>query len=112
MAQRFFQTLLDHDFAAAGPSDQIGDFQYQPVDVGGAGLKRLLPREGEQALRQFLGAGQAVERVIEMLGCVFRLLAHVPRAFDIQHRRQHQVIEIMRDAAGKLADHLHALRLQ
>ena len=76
------------------------------------GAKRLLAREGEQPGGQIGGARGCVRRGFDELADVG--LAARQLALDQVHGagddREH-VVEIMRDAAGELADRFHLLHL-
>jgi hypothetical protein len=102
---------LDLDLLAEGRAQKPGDIDHGGVDVDIARLQRLLARKGEQALDQL---GAALGRLIDQA-------RHVPQvglirklgderfggaADDGQH-----VVEVVRDAAGQLADGVELLRL-
>ena len=76
-------------------------------------LQFLLAGEGQHALGQRRPAPGTLERTGESEGAGLfsssrkRLLQQV----EIAHRGHQQIVEVMRDAAGELADRLHLLRL-
>ena len=86
---------------------------HQPVGVDGLGLQRLLAREGEQPLGQ--AAPPAARRAARARGSAstsgdgwaMPALEHLEGADDDGQ----QVVEVVRDAAGKLAEGVHLLRL-
>ena len=76
------------------------------------GQQRLGAGERQQPPGQRRGAGRALHRVGEV-GHHLALGAVEPAAGEIDaadHHRQH-VVEVVRDAAGQLADRLHLLHL-
>ena len=101
------------DLRPHGAADQFLHLADQPVDVGRARVERLPARKREQAVGQRRRARRAILRGLqEALDIVEpplrEALAHaVERAGD----RLQQIVEIMRDAAGELADRLHLVRL-
>jgi hypothetical protein len=93
--------------------DHLEHAGHQRVDVGGPGRERLAPREGQQAVRQRGRApGRAQRHAHVALDLVQAVLvdAHVHQFQAARDPRQ-QVVEIVRQAAGELADGLHLLRL-
>ena len=77
-----------------------------------AGLQVLLPREGEQALGQRgapLGPlDRAVDQARRPAAASRQALA---QQLEVAEHGRQQVVEVVRDAAGELADRLHLLRL-
>ena len=77
-----------------------------------SGSKRLGPREGEQAAGQRGGAGGAFHRIGQM---VHHFLARAAQAaagkVDPADDHREHIVEIVRDAAGQLADRFHLLDL-
>ena len=103
---------LDRDVLADRAADQVGHAGDQPVDVGGLRIQRLAPREREQLLGQRDGALCAARHLIDrapQFAVVGRSVA--PDRFEIADDDGEQVVEVVRDAAGELADRLHLLRL-
>ena len=77
-----------------------------------ARLQRLLAREGEQLAHEVGGAvGVLLDLHDVGEGLVARLVAQQQQVAEADHRRQ-QVVEVVGDAAGELADRLHLLRLR
>ncbi len=102
---------LDFDLLAERRAKQLCDIEDGAVDVDIARLQRLLAGEGEQMLDQL---GAAFRRLIDQ-GCRLQQLRLVLQA---RHQRfggagdhGEHVVEIMRDAAGELADGVELLRL-
>ena len=83
------------------------------IDVDGLGIERLAPREGEQAMGQRRGA---VRRGFRQRGVALDLaIAPLRDALLHQIKRsdnsRQQIVEIVRNSAGELADRFHLLRL-
>ena len=77
----------------------------------GTRLERLAPAEGEQPAGEVGAAlGRHADRFGEraQLSSVELVGEHV----GIEQDRGEQIVEVVRDAAGELADRLHALRLR
>ena len=80
--------------------------------VGRTRLQFLLPREGQHALRQRSAATSPLHRPIDQ-PLVSRVVRQsLAKKLQIPGDRHQEVVEIMRHAAGELADHLHLLRLE
>ena len=83
------------------------------LTLTGFGIERLAPREGEQAMGQrggAVGRGRRQRRVALDFGVAplrDALLHQIKRADNAGQ----QIVEIVRDAAGELADRFHLLRL-
>ena len=85
----------------------------EPVHVGGLRVERLAAREGEQAVGQGGGAlGGALRRRHVAVDIVEAALLHA-RLHQLQRAGDagEQVVEVVRQAAGELADRLHLLGL-
>ena len=87
-----------------------------PVDqlraVDALGQQRLGAGERQQAAGQSGGAGRAFHRIVEVVeDFAARAVEPAPGEVDAaDHDRQH-IVEVVRDAAGELADRLHLLDL-
>ena len=101
---------LQRHVLAQKPSQHVGHVADDFIHVQSLGLDELAAAEGEQLPRQAGGA----------LGGLGDLLRGARRRFLQSGRHQQRgvavndgedVVEIVRDAAGKLADGLHFLRL-
>ena len=89
---------------------QIGHADDQPVGVDRARIERLPAREREQPLGQLRGPLGADQRVVER--AFGARLDHAALGdAEIADDDGQQVVEVVRDAAGQLADRLHLLRL-
>ena len=100
------------DRGAERTLQQVGHAAHQLRKVDRLLLQVLAPREGEHALGQRRAALRALHGVVEQrhqLGIVRQPLAHQLEAAE--HRHQ-QIVEVVRDAAGELADRIHLLRLE
>ncbi len=91
-------------------AQQLGHRQHLVVEVENDGLEPAAAREGQQPIgqprahqRRVVGAGQQVALLVAL---DFHL-----EQLEIAGDDRQQVVEIMGDAAGQLADRLHALRL-
>ena len=84
---------------------------HELVDVGRLRLQRLLAREGEQLPgelgRALDGPADLLERAAHGRASASFLLQH----FDVAEDDHEDVVEVVRDAAGELADRFHLLRL-
>ncbi len=103
---------LDRDLRSERAAGQVGHGSDQPVDVDRRRRERLLPRESEQPLGQGRGPLGAAQRLGEARRDVGGLPFHASlHRLDIADDHGEQVVEIVRDAAGKLPDRLHFLAL-
>ncbi len=105
---------LHPDRLAQRAAEQVRHAEHQFVDVERLGFERLAAREGQQPLSQRcrpLGA---------LLGMIERTLGadvaaggfqRAPAHVDIADHHRQQIVEIMGDTAGELADRLHLLCL-
>ena len=76
------------------------------------GHQRLGPGEGQQAAGQRGGAGRALHRIVEVVrDFAARAVEPAQREVDAADDDREHIVEIVRDAAGQLADRLHLLDL-
>ena len=101
----------DFDVLADGSAQQPSDPGDQLVDVDVLRPERLLPGKGEQAARQIGPAKCRVERLARQLVDIGIIPFQIPQQVDIADDHAQHVVEIMRHAAGQIADGLHLLRL-
>ena len=92
--------------------EQVAHLAQQLPRLDRAWQQGLGPGEGQQPAGERSRAIGAFERAVDMARSFLRLfldaaLGHFEAA---QHHREH-IVEIVRDAAGKLADSLHLLEL-
>ena len=99
----------DFDLLAQRRMQQFGGFEHQRVDVDLARLQRLFAGKGEQMLGQ---VGAAFGGLVDHLGDGYEfgavgdgLLQDPDGAGD----HGQDVVEVVRDAAGELADRVHLL---
>ena len=96
-------------------AQQVGHAGDELVASTGSRLQRLPAREGEQPLRQ---RGRALRAAASAMSTAGAAAGRRPSAqaaleqVEIAEDDGQQVVEVVRDAAGELADRLHLLRLQ
>ena len=105
-----------HDFEidvfADQPFDQVPQFVENIGDVENSRLQRLLSRKGQQLPHEIGGAVRILLDLHDVReGRVARRRAQQQQIAKPDHRGQ-QVVEIVGDAAGKLPNGLHLLRLR
>src|SRR5262249_20297530 len=88
--------------------EQLHDIEYEAIEIRWSCMKTLLPREGEQVLNEPAAAVRASPRISEKSkrGRVLNVLLG---ELDVPRDRGQQVVEVMRDAAGELAERFHLL---
>ena len=80
--------------------------------VDAFGQQRLGAGEGQQAAGQRGGAGRAFHRIVEVdHDLAARAVEAAQRKVDAADDHREHVVEVVRDAAGQLADRLHLLDL-
>ena len=103
---------VDLDLLAERRTKQSCDIEHGAVDVDIARTQRLAAGEGEQMLDQLAAA---FRRLVDQLGGLLQprlvLEARDQRFGGAGDHGQH-VVEVVRDAAGELADGVQFLRLQ
>ena len=103
---------LQLDILADQAAQQVRQLDQHVADIEHARLQRLLAREGQQLPHEIGGAVAVLLDLHDVgEGRVARPEPHQQQVAEPDHRGQ-QVVEIMRDAAGELADRLHLLRLR
>ena len=92
--------------------EQVGDRRRKPADVDRVGLQRLAAGEGEQPLDQ-LGAllGGAAGHADDLPVLLLERQPPLDQAEAAEHRGE-QIVEIVGDAAGQLADRVHLARFE
>ena len=103
---------LDRDVLAQRPPQQVGHAGHQPADIERLRFQRLLPREGEQPMRQRRGALHAGHRRLGQPGerTAVRRQPSLQQ-FDVAADHRQVVVEVVRDAAGEPTHRFHLLRL-
>lgn len=101
----------DLDILAQGAPQELAHAEDQRVAVDLDRMQRLAAAEGEKALRQFgaalAGRQDRIDQALEIGPRLQRFREDVAIADDDGQ----QIVEVMGDAAGELADRLHLLRL-
>jgi hypothetical protein len=105
------QRQLDGDVLAQRSGQQLHDPADDFVDVGSLGLQRLAPRECEETPRQVRPAQRRFERIAHQFLGHQVVLTYLPQQVEVADDDCQQVVEVVRKAAGKLADRLHLLGL-
>jgi hypothetical protein len=100
-----------HDAGSERPLQQIDHALDQGAQIHRHRSQILLPRERQQALRQRRAAFRALQRAVDQPMQARIVGDALAQQIEIAHHRHQQIVEIMRDAAGELADRLHLLRL-
>ena len=105
------QSICNLDRRIERPADQIGHAVEQRADVDRARLKVLAARESEQALDQRRRPARRLKRGVDQ--AMRLVVGRQPAAqqVEVADDRGQQIVEIVRDAAGQLAERLELLRL-
>ena len=105
--------FLDNDLRTDGTSNQVDHPMHQSVGLDWMGVQRVLTGKVEQPACEGSGAFNRFPRIVHEAGCVLRAPLSDAAAHKLQATANgvKHIIEIMRDAAGKLAHRLHLLRL-
>ena len=107
---------LQRDVLAERAGEEIDEPVQQAIDVDRLRVERLLAGECQQALGQRRGALRAQHGVLDAarelgLAALGRRLQLPLRVLEIADDDGKQVVEVVRHAAGELADGVHLLRL-
>ncbi len=100
------------DRAADGARRHLGEGVEAQVEVDHLGLERLAAAEGEQVAGQRGGAVGGVDDRFEIAARRCSLRSARRQQFGRAADHGHQIVEIVGDAAGQLADRLQLLRLE
>ena len=104
------QPRLDADLLAQAAAQQVDHAVDQGVQVDRLGVQGLPPPEGEQAAGELGAERRRLLGLLQNLAVVG--VGHTPlQQFQIAGDHRQQVVEVVRDAAGQLADRLHLLGL-
>ena len=91
--------------------EQVRHAREDPVEIGRAPFHPLLAREGEELVGEPGSALSGLHGVVQQAQDAFvRDLAR--RQLDRSHHGGQQIVEIVRDASGELADRLHRTALR
>ena len=95
-----------------GALDQVLHAAHQFDEPHRIEVDALLARKGEQLPRQQTPALDGIERTRAPADHAVDIVGLAGDQFEIARHRLKQIVEIMRDAAGELADRLELLRLE
>ncbi len=104
---------LHHHTRSDGAPHQVGHALDQAVEIGALGVERLPPRERQQAMRQ---GRRALEPALGGVDVAVDRIEAALAQTDLQHLQAaadggEQIVEVVRQPAGELADRFHFLRL-
>ena len=103
---------IDADAFAERAVEQVRHAADELVAVDALWQQRLGAREGEQAAGQRGGAGCAFHRIVQVHHhLAARAVEPAQRKVDAADDDGEHVVEVVRDAAGELADGFHLLDL-
>jgi len=90
--------------------EQVHDIENEAIEINWSWSKTLSPREGKQVLNEPGAALRAAPRILEKSkgGGVLNVLFG---ELDVPRDRGQQIVEVMRDATGELAERVHLLCL-
>ena len=92
-------------------AQEVGHVLDDAPDIGRARIQRLAAREGQKLRGQPRAAAHRLERVLDALRARRIVLQIGAGALEIGADDLQQVVEVVSDAAGEMADRLHLLRL-
>ncbi len=99
------------DVLAEQAAQQLDHAADQLIEVDALGLQRLAPREREQPARQIGAPHRCVDCFARQIVDLRVVLPGFQQDVEIADDDAKQIVEIMRHAAGEIADRLHLLRL-
>ena len=105
------QSGVDRHILAQDPAQQRNEVAHQLVEVHGHGPQRLQPGKGQQPLRQLAAAQHGLLRMIEKLDSRLAGRQGLAQKLEIPMGHRQQIVEVMGNAAGQLADGLDLERL-
>ena len=105
------EAQLDRDVFAEQAAEHVGRPRHQLVDVHGRRLQRLATRECQELLRQRGRPLRPLRRVLDGTPEPHRIAPLVADDLQVAEDDRQQIVEIVRDAAGQLADRFHLLRM-
>ena len=109
--QSFRQIKPQRDARPQRALEQIAHALDQRAQIDRHRAQILLARERQQALGQRSAALGALQRAIDQPMQARIVGQALAQQIEITHHRHQQIVEVMRDAAGELADRLHLLCL-
>ena len=102
---------VELDLLADQPPQQHGEIGQGVAEIEHLRPQRLAAREREQLPHQRRGAGRVLLDLHDVLERRIGRLVRVQQEVVRHHDGGQHVVEVVRDAAGELADHVHLLRL-
>ena len=106
---------LDGDLLAQSAAQQFGHAGDKAAGIDRLGVERLAAREGEQPLgergRPLRAAHRVLHRAVQAVAVGRGRLQRALQGFQVADDDGQEIVEIVRHAAGELADALHLLRL-
>ena len=102
---------FDLDLLAQRRPQQLGGIDHQRIDVDLARLQRLLAGEGQQMLGQIGAARGGFVDHLGDRGELRLVLDRVGEDLDRSGDHGQDIVEVVRDAAGELAERFHLLGL-
>ena len=102
---------LDLDRRIERAADQVVHALEQSADVDRPRSEILPPREGEQPLHQCRRAARRLQRGVDQPLSTRRSRQAPTQQIEVADDRGEQVVEVVGDAAGQLAERLQLLRL-
>ncbi len=101
----------DGDGLRQRAAHQLGHAANQAVDLHRLRLQRLLAREGQQPLDQLDAALRRLHGRVEVIAHFAALAQLLAQRLQIAGDHGEHIVEVVRQAAGELADGFHFLRL-
>ena len=108
---RFARLEVDADEFADRRFEKLHGVDDQCVDIDTGRLQRLLARKGQQMLGQGGAAGGGIVDQLCNSGQLGPVGHRIGQDFDRSRDHSEDVVEVVRDASGQLADRLHLLDL-
>ena len=102
---------VELDLLADQPAQQHGEVGQRIAEIEHLRPQRLPARERQQLPHQRRGAGRVLLDLHDVLERRIGRLVRVQQEVVRHHDGGQHVVEVVRDAAGELADHVHLLRL-
>ena len=102
---------LDLDQRADRAAQHLEHAVNQLRDIDGRRVQVLLAGEGEQALGERGAAFGPFDRALDQAQCPGVVLQPLAQQLQVAEHGGQQIVEVVGDPAGELADRLHLLRL-
>jgi hypothetical protein len=104
------QVELDVDGAPDRGPQHVAELHDEVVEVRGLGLQPRLAREGQELLRELGAPLRRAARGLEEAARPLLVLVGLEQV-EVAGDHLEQVVEVVGEAGGELADRLHLLRL-